>query len=132
VSGSTPASCVAEYNRPHPMSGHLDPRESTLTESRQERKVARPTMWRVLLHNDDYTTQEFVVWILETIFRKHQAEAVSIMLSVHRSGLGIAGVYTHDVATTKMRAAREAAEAHEFPLLVTIEPDPLSAPGTPS
>jgi ATP-dependent Clp protease adaptor protein ClpS len=114
------------------MSGHLDPRESTLTATRPEQKTAQPKMWRVLLHNDDYTTQEFVVWILETIFRKPQAEAVSIMLSVHRSGLGVAGVYTHDVASTKVRAAQEIAEAHEFPLLVTMEPEPLGASGTPS
>ncbi len=114
------------------MSAHLDPRESTLTESRQEQKLARPRMWRVLLHNDDYTTQEFVVWILETIFRKPQAEAMSIMLSVHRSGMGVAGVYTHDIANTKMRAARDMAETHEFPLLVTIEPEPLGASGAPS
>jgi ATP-dependent Clp protease adaptor protein ClpS len=77
----------------------------------------------VLLHNDDYTTQEFVVWILETIFQKPRAEAFDIMLSVHQSGMGLAGVYTHDVAQTKLRAARARAEEHEFPLLVTMEPD---------
>ena len=60
-------------------------------------------MWRVLLHNDDYTTQEFVVWVLETIFHKPQGEAFAIMMSVHRSGLGVAGVYTHDVAETKVQ-----------------------------
>jgi ATP-dependent Clp protease adaptor protein ClpS len=114
------------------MSAHFDPRESTLTESRQQQKIARPRMWRVLLHNDDYTTQEFVVWILETIFTKPEAEAVSIMLSVHRSGMGVAGVFTHDVANTKVRTARETAGAHEFPLLVTMEPEPLGASGAPS
>ncbi len=111
------------------MSGHFDPRESTLAESRQDQKLARPRLWRVLLHNDDYTTQEFVVWILETIFGKPSAEAMLIMLSVHRSGVGVAGVYTHDIANTKMRAARDVAQTHEFPLLVTIEPEPLSASG---
>ena len=50
-------------------------------------------MWRVLLHNDDYTTQDFVVWVLETIFHKPRGEAFAIMMSVHRSGLGVAGVY---------------------------------------
>jgi ATP-dependent Clp protease adaptor protein ClpS len=83
-------------------------------------------MWRVLLHNDDYTTQEFVVWVLETIFHKQRGEAFDIMLSVHRTGIGIAGVFTHDVAETKMKRARQAAEEHEFPLLVTMEPEPLS------
>ena len=62
-------------------------------------------MWRVLLHNDDYTTQEFVVWVLEEIFHKPPGEALAIMLSVHQSGLGVAGIYTHDVAATKVQAA---------------------------
>src|SRR4249919_1112383 len=96
--------------------------ESTLTEQRQEQKLQRPRLWRVLLHNDDYTTQEFVVWVLETIFQKPHGEAVTIMMSVHLSGLGVAGVYTHDVAETKLRTTMETAEVHEFPLLVTMEP----------
>ncbi len=98
--------------------------ESTLTESRNDQKVERPRMWRVLLHNDDYTTQDFVVWILETIFHKPRAEAFAIMMSVHRSGLGVAGVYTHDVAETKLKATQQVAEVHEFPLLVTMEAEP--------
>ena len=81
-------------------------------------------MWRVLLHNDDYTTQEFVVWILESIFHKPRGEAFAIMMNVHRTGLGIAGVYTHDVAETKVKTAKQQAEDHEFPLLVTMEPEP--------
>ena len=78
-------------------------------------------MWRVLLHNDDYTSQEFVVWVLETIFHKDQGEAFDIMMLVHRTGMGIAGVYTHDVAETKVKSTRQLAEEHEFPLLVTME-----------
>ena len=78
-------------------------------------------MWRVLLHNDDYTTQEFVVWVLESIFRKERVEAFDIMMCVHRTGMGIAGVYTHDVAQTKVKTTRQLAEEHEFPLLVTME-----------
>ena len=99
------------------------PREYTLEETRSDQKLERPRMWRVLLHNDDYTTQDFVVWVLETIFRKGRAEAFAIMMSVHRSGLGIAGVFTHDVAETKVRATQHAAEEQEFPLLVTMEPE---------
>jgi ATP-dependent Clp protease adaptor protein ClpS len=106
------------------MSGQGSTRESTLTESRSEQKLERPRMWRVLLHNDDYTTQEFVVWVLETVFRRPRAEAFSIMMSVHRSGLGVAGVYTHDVAETKVKTTRQIAEEQEFPLLVTMEPEP--------
>src|SRR5688572_87599 len=104
----------------------VDPstRESTLTETRSEQKLERPRMWRVLLHNDDYTTQEFVVFVLETIFHKPRGEAFAIMMSVHRSGMGIAGVYTHDVAETKLKTTRQLAEEQEFPLLVTMEPEP--------
>ncbi len=109
------------------MSTRPDARESTLTETRRDPQLARPRLWRVLLHNDDYTTQEFVVWVLQTIFRKPRAEAVAIMMHVHQSGLGVAGVYTHDVAATRLQATRRAAEEHEYPLLATMEPDPSQA-----
>ena len=105
------------------MSTRPDLGESTLTESRSDQELQKPRMWRVLLHNDDYTTQEFVVWVLETIFQKPYAEAFAIMLSVHQSGLGVAGVYTHEVAETKLKTTMQTAEAHEFPLLVTMEPE---------
>jgi ATP-dependent Clp protease adaptor protein ClpS len=106
------------------MSADGSTRESTLTESRDEQKLDRPKMWRVVLHNDDYTTQEFVVFVLETIFRKPRGEALAIMMSVHRSGMGVAGVYTHDVAETKVKTTQQIAEQQEFPLLVTMEPEP--------
>ena len=99
-------------------------RESTLTETRSEQKLQRPRLWRVLLHNDDYTTQDFVVWVLETIFQKPRGEAFAIMMSVHQSGMGVAGIFTHDVADTKVKATQRLAEEHEFPLLVTMEPEP--------
>jgi ATP-dependent Clp protease adaptor protein ClpS len=106
------------------MSANPSIRESPLAETRSAEKVQRPRMWRVLLHNDDYTTQEFVVWVLETIFHKPRGEAFSIMLNVHRSGLGVAGIFTRDVADTKVRKTQQLAEEHEFPLLVTMEPEP--------
>ena len=105
------------------MSPRPDADESTLIDSRTTEKVEQPRLWRVLLHNDDYTAQDFVVWVLESIFNKPHGEAFAIMLNVHRSGLGLAGVYTHDVAETKLKATRQAAEEHEFPLLVTMEPE---------
>jgi ATP-dependent Clp protease adaptor protein ClpS len=105
------------------MSTRPDTRESTLTQSDAEQKLERPRMWRVLLHNDDYTTQDFVVWVLESIFHKPRGEAFAIMMNVHRSGLGIAGVYTYDVAETKVKTTKQVAEEHEFPLLVTMEPE---------
>ena len=101
----------------------LATRENVAVEPRADRKLEPPRMWRVLLHNDDYTTQDFVVWVLETVFRKPRGEAFTIMLSVHRSGLGLAGVYTYDVAATKVKATKDLAEQHEFPLLVTMEPE---------
>ena len=103
------------------MSSH--PKESLLAETRIDERLQHPRMWRVLLHNDDYTTQEFVVWVLEAVFQKPRAEAFSIMMNVHRSGLGLAGVFTHDVAQTKVRKTQQLAEEHEFPLLVTMEPE---------
>ena len=99
------------------------PRESTLAETRSEQRLERPRMWRVLLHNDDYTTQDFVVWVLESVFHKPRAEAFVIMMSVHQSGIGVAGIFTHEVAETKVKAALRLAEEHEFPLLVTMEPE---------
>jgi ATP-dependent Clp protease adaptor protein ClpS len=105
----------------------VGPDESTLTKSRVEHQLDRPRMWRVLLHNDDYTTQDFVVWVLETIFHKAPGEAFEIMISVHQSGIGLAGVYTHDVAETKLKTTRQLAEQHEFPLLVTMEPEPATS-----
>lgn len=101
--------------------------ESTLTATRSDQKLESPRMWRVLLHNDDYTTQDFVVWVLESIFRKPRGEALTIMMAVHRSGLGVAGVYTYDVADTKVKRTKELAEEHEFPLLVTLEPEEVGS-----
>lgn len=98
-----------------------------LTRPDVEERVETPRMWRVLLHNDDYTTQEFVVWVLETVFHLPPAEARTVMLHVHRSGVGVAGIYTRDVAETRARAARQLAEQHEYPLLVTAEPEPEGA-----
>ena len=96
--------------------------ESVLTGSSTDDKTDTPRMWRVLIHNDDFTTQDFVVWILETVFNLPRADAVTIMMHVHQTGLGVAGLFTHDVAETKARHTRQPAEQHEFPLLVTIEP----------
>jgi ATP-dependent Clp protease adaptor protein ClpS len=88
-----------------------------------EERVEHPKLWKVLLHNDDYTTQEFVVWVLETVFNMPHADAFAVMMHVHQSGVGVAGLFTRDVAETKVKATQRLAEQHEYPLLVTIEPD---------
>jgi ATP-dependent Clp protease adaptor protein ClpS len=89
--------------------------------TRKRAKLREPGLWKVLLHNDDYTTQEFVVFLLKTIFRKAEPEATAIMLAVHRAGVGVAGIYTRDVAETRAERGRQLAEREGFPLLLTVE-----------
>lgn len=90
-----------------------------VTERKQ--KVAEPPLYKVLLHNDDYTTMEFVVMILETIFHKSPVEATRIMLNVHNSGIGLAGIYPKDVAETKVLLVHDLARQHEHPLKCSVE-----------
>ena len=80
-------------------------------------------MYRVLLLNDDYTTMEFVVQILMLVFKKPIEEATRIMLNVHRKGVGVCGVYTHDIAETKVETVHALARENEFPLKCTMEKD---------
>ena len=98
-------------------------RDRIQSDSQVEERVEHPRLWKVLLHNDDFTTQEFVVWVLESIFHLPPTEAFSIMMHVHQAGVGVAGLFTRDVAETKVKATQQLAEQHEYPLLVTIEPD---------
>lgn len=93
----------------------------TSTKSRSRTRLQPPSMWKVILHNDDYTTQDFVVFILKSVFRKPEPEAVRIMMDVHRAGKGVAGVYTHEIAETKVAQVKALAEQHEFPLLCSLE-----------
>ncbi len=88
-----------------------------------KRRLKRPPMWRVLFHNDDYTSQEFVVMVLMRYFHKTHAEATKVMLHVHMKGMGIAGVYTYDVARTKLAQTEAAAREQQMPLRLSIEPD---------
>lgn len=86
-----------------------------------KKKLKKPPLYKVLLHNDDYTTKEFVVEILQYVFYKEQTEAVQIMLHVHKKGLGVAGVYTCEVAETKVALVESLARQHEYPLKCTME-----------
>jgi ATP-dependent Clp protease adaptor protein ClpS len=82
-----------------------------------------PPMYRVVLHNDDYTTMEFVVHVLTTIFHKSAQEAERIMLAVHEQGRGVCGVYTREIAQTKVEQVKTLAKQNQFPLLATYEID---------
>ena len=84
-------------------------------------KLAKPRMYKVILHNDHYTTMDFVVEVLVTIFRKNNMEATELMLQVHRNGFGICGVYTYDIAQTKAGQVHTLARQREFPLKCTVE-----------
>jgi ATP-dependent Clp protease adaptor protein ClpS len=90
---------------------------------RERPKTRRPSMYRVLMHNDDYTTMEFVIDVLVRFFDKSATEAARIMLQVHHVGVGVAGVYTRDEAETRMERVTAAAEAEGYPLLLTMEPE---------
>jgi len=89
---------------------------------KEKQKVKPPRMYAAVLNNDDFTTMDFVVQILEEVFLKGTEEALQIMLDVHHNGKGIAGVYTKDVAETKAIIATQKAAENGFPLLVTVEP----------
>jgi ATP-dependent Clp protease adaptor protein ClpS len=93
--------------------------ETAVAESRE--KLEKPPLYKVLLHNDDFTTMEFVVLVLRTIFGHGEAASFRIMLQVHTQGIGVAGVYTYEVAETKAAQVSELARAHEYPLLCTLE-----------
>ena len=84
-------------------------------------KLKRPPLYQVVLINDDYTPMEFVVHVLERFFAKPREEAVQIMLHVHRHGVGICGVYTFEVAETKVAQVIELARRHQHPLQCTME-----------
>ncbi len=86
-------------------------------------ELEEPQMYKVLLHNDDYTSMDFVVDVLTGIFHKNQAQAEQIMLQIHEKGKAICGVYSFEIAQTKAAQVKKLAKEHEFPLLATIEED---------
>lgn len=84
-------------------------------------KLEKPKLFKVVLHNDDFTTMDFVVFVLHYVFNRAEAEAFTIMLKVHNEGIGIAGVYPYEIATMKSEKAMNLAKAREYPLLCTVE-----------
>jgi ATP-dependent Clp protease adaptor protein ClpS len=93
--------------------------EDVVSETRDE--IDEPSMYKVILHNDDYTTMEFVVEILMLVFKKTPEEAVKIMLNVHQKGIGICGVYPFEVSETKVKTVDALAKENGFPLKCTME-----------
>src|SRR3954451_22748449 len=90
---------------------------------RTRHETKKPELFRVLLLNDDYTTMDFVVEVLESIFNKSPAEAFRIMIAVHTQGKGLCGVYPHEVAETKVETVMERARENGFPLRAAMEPE---------
>ncbi|MEJ5226864.1 ATP-dependent Clp protease adapter ClpS [Thermodesulfovibrio sp.] len=97
--------------------------EKIYTEEKHETSINLPHLYRVYLLNDDYTTMDFVVHVLMTIFDKPKIEATAIMLHVHRYGKGLAGIYTKEIAETKVHQVETLARSHGYPLKCIIERD---------
>jgi len=95
-------------------------REGSLL-TREEIETKEPRLYKVLLHNDDYTTMEFVISILEVVFHKSPADATQIMLNVHNEGVGVAGIYTREICETKIAVVHQMAKRNEFPLRCSME-----------
>ncbi len=97
------------------------PRPAEEVEVKERQKTERPHLYKVFLLNDDYTTMDFVVHVLESVFRKNPVEATRIMLHVHKKGRGLAGVYTRDIAETKISEVHGLARDNQFPLRCEME-----------
>ena len=100
-----------------------EPNTGIALKTRDKQRTARPRMYRVLLHNDDYTPMEFVVRLLQTLFHRNENESTAIMLHVHNEGVGVAGVYTREIAETKVAQVHMVARQNECPLMASMEPE---------
>ena len=97
----------------------IDGGSEVITETRT--RLEKPKLFKVILHNDDFTTMEFVVFVLQYVFARDETEAFTIMLKVHNKGLGVAGLYPYEIATMKSDKAMNLARSREYPLLCTVE-----------
>ncbi len=86
-------------------------------------EVKLPKKYKVLLHNDDYTTMEFVIFVLQSVFHKQIDEAEKIMMEVHLKGIGVCGVYTYEIAETKVQKVLSLSKDHLHPLICSMEPE---------
>jgi ATP-dependent Clp protease adaptor protein ClpS len=98
-----------------------DPELEDAVKTESEQKLKKPALFKVLLHNDNYTTMEFVVYVLMNVFHHGEGDAIRIMFQVHQQGLGVAGVYTYEIAETKVARVTALAREFEYPLLCTME-----------
>ena len=98
-------------------------KEQSVTRERRRVDLDEPRRWKVTIYNDDFTTMEFVVKILRVVFFKSEAEAEALMLQVHHSDKAVVGIYSYDVATSKVRKATNMAREAGFPLRLTVEPE---------
>ena len=114
---------MAEPNKPLTPPGIGDDDNETGVAIKSRTRTKKPSMYKVLMLNDDYTPMEFVVHVLERFFNKSHEEATHIMLHVHQRGVGVCGVFTYEVAETKVSQVMDLARQHQHPLQCTIEKD---------
>jgi ATP-dependent Clp protease adaptor protein ClpS len=99
------------------------PKEQSSVRERQRTDLREPRRYKVIIHNDDFTTMDFVVMVLMTVFHKSQAEAEQLMLQVHHSDQAVVGIYSYDVAQSKIQRATMMAREEGFPLRLTCQPE---------
>ena len=99
------------------------PQEQSATRERQRTDLREPRRYKVIIYNDDFTTMEFVVKVLVEVFFKSDAEAEALMLQVHHSDKAVVGIYTYDIAVSKVQKATQMAREENFPLRLTYEPE---------
>ena len=99
------------------------PKEQSATRQRERTNLREPRRYKVTIYNDDFTTMEFVVAILVNVFLKSEAEAEALMLQVHHSDKAVVGIYSYDIAVSKVNTATQMAREKNFPLRLTYEPE---------
>jgi ATP-dependent Clp protease adaptor protein ClpS len=100
-----------------------DPQDDGQLLTRKRSKTRKPRLYKVFLHNDDYTPMEFVVAVLRQVFHLGDGEATQVMLLVHNAGVGLAGTFSYEIAETKVQQVLNSAQRHEFPLQCSMEPE---------